>query len=99
MKVTMLRNPGTAWSCGLTEGQTGTVDAVTGKRLVDAGIAVEIVDPVSKVEAVPPKPVITEAAKPTIADSAKSKLAAKVDTPESKTSSQRRGGKFYVNKE
>jgi len=63
MKVQMLRNPGVAWSCNLAEGETGTVDTLTGKRLVAAGIAVEIVEPKPKpqdVKAVPSTPAIAE---------------------------------------
>jgi hypothetical protein len=39
MKITMLRNPAKSLGCNLTEGQTGDVDAETGKRMIDLGIA------------------------------------------------------------
>lgn len=39
MKITMLRNPAKSLGCKLTEGQTGDVDAETGKRMIDLGIA------------------------------------------------------------
>jgi len=39
MKITMLRSPAKSLGCKLTEGQTGDVDAETGKRMVDLGIA------------------------------------------------------------
>ena len=52
MKVTILRNPGESWNCELTEGQTGTVDDPLGKQLVAAGIAIEIVEPKPKAEAI-----------------------------------------------
>jgi len=38
MKITMLRNPAKSLGCKLTEGQTGDVDAETGKRMIDLGI-------------------------------------------------------------
>jgi len=65
MKVQMLRNPGAAWGCNLAEGETGTVDTLTGKRLVAAGVAVEIVEPKQEpkpeeIKAVPATPAIAE---------------------------------------
>ena len=76
MKVTVLRNPGAAWNCELTEGQTGTVDDLTGKRLVAAGLAVDISDPKPTIETVPPKPAIAEAEPASIAAPVKEKPAA-----------------------
>jgi hypothetical protein len=44
MKITMLRNPARSLGCKLAEGQTGDVDAETGKRMIDLGIAEPVVD-------------------------------------------------------
>ena len=97
MKVTVLRNPGKSWDCKLTEGQTGTVDDLTGKRLVAAGVAVEIAEPKpQKIETVPPSPAIAEVKPPAI--EAPAKKPAEADKP--KTPQPTRGGhKPNVNKE
>lgn len=64
MKVRMIRNPAAALGCQLTEGQTGEVDASLGSILVAAGLA-ECLDAPPEIKAVPPRPVIAEAAPPT----------------------------------
>jgi len=90
VKVTMVRSPGTAWDCKLSEGQTGTVDNLTGKRLVAAGIAVEIAEPKPVIEMVPPKPAIAEAKPAAIVAPAKETPAAsEADKPKTSRTTDR----------
>lgn len=86
MKVNMLRNPGRALDCELTEGETGTVDTALGEKLVAAGIAIEIEGPkpkkAPKIETVPPKPAIAEAKPAAIKAPVKPEPKADTNKPE-----------------
>jgi len=110
VKVTILRSPGTAWNCKLTEGQTGTVDDPIGRKLVAAGIAVEVSQPkpdppkqkvetAKKITTVPKEPAIAESKPASIVAPAKEEPAAsEADKP--KTSPTKwRTSKPPINKE
>jgi len=98
VKVRMLRSPGDAWECELTEGQTGTVREPLGERLVAAGLAVEVAEPKPvtaepakpAVKAVPDTPAIAEAKPAEIkADAAKKSAASKAKKPKQSPSKPR----------
>lgn len=99
MKVTILRNPGSAWNCELTEGQTGTVDEQTGKRLVASGLAIDVSDPKPVIETVPSKPTIAEARPAEIAAPAKVTPAASEAEKPNTSPPSRRGHNTKSSKE
>ena len=67
MKVFMLRNAASHFGCSLREKETGTVSDQLGNRLLAAGIAVRIDEPLPPViQTVPPPPAIAEAKPPEI---------------------------------
>lgn len=52
MKIKLLRNPKSSYGCKLTEGQTGDVDEVLAKALIDAKIAEPATSTPSEIKAV-----------------------------------------------
>lgn len=56
-KVTMLRNPSSAYGCDLKEGETGFIDDALASDFVSKSIAI-IVEPPKVIQAVPAAPVI-----------------------------------------